>query len=77
MPFALRHFLSVQVELATNVVRFESPEEIETYWYSNIYFDAAAADAVRAAAIAVCERHGGFTNHKRIGLVAMRGGPMR
>lgn len=72
-PFALRCFESVQVELATNTVRFESPEKIGLYWRSNIYFDATASDAVRARAAEICRDRGALTNHKRIGLVAMRG----
>lgn len=73
LPFALRNFSSVQVEVATNTVRLESPEEIEAYWRSNVYFDAKASDAVRVSAAEICRVRGGLTNHKRIGLVTMRG----
>lgn len=73
LPFALRGFASVQVDLVTNTVRFESPDEVALYWRSNIYFDATASDAVRACAVEVCRKQGGVTNHKRIGIVAMRG----
>lgn len=72
VPFALRNFESVQIELATNTVQFDSPEEVETYWRSNIYFDTTATPRVRARAEEMFKMRGGFVNHKRFGLVAMR-----
>lgn len=73
LPFALRRFTSVRVELATNTVQLTSPAEIDAYWQSNIYFDSRASAAVASCAAEICHAQGGLENHKRIGLVAMRG----
>jgi SAM-dependent methyltransferase len=64
-----RESYAVQEE---SVVRFDAPEQVEEYWRSNIYYDAAASDRVSRAIDEHFRRENGFRITKRIGLVRMR-----
>ncbi|MFP6641069.1 MAG: methyltransferase domain-containing protein [Myxococcota bacterium] len=71
MPFASRSFRSMRLEIAENDVHFDSPEEVEAYWRSNIYYDDSFDKALHARINARFASGGEFVNRKRIALVVM------
>jgi ubiquinone/menaquinone biosynthesis C-methylase UbiE len=77
IPFALRSFRSTRLEIAENDVHFESPEEVEAYWRSNIYYDGSFDQALHARIKARFDSDGQFVNRKRIALIVMEDGDSR
>lgn len=72
LPAARSAFEYVTVSQADNHVRFRSPEELENYWRSNIYFDCARDAEVTRCIRRHFEARPDFVITKRISAYALR-----